>query len=61
MSQILDSIHHRLNRECAMTADVDVDVTTDMDADMPIDKAVDMDVDVADDVDTNSPCFHGLV
>jgi hypothetical protein len=36
MSQTLDSIHLRLNREHDMPDDVDVDVAADMDVDMAI-------------------------
>jgi hypothetical protein len=61
MSQTLDSIRHRLNREHDMTADMDVDVAANMDVDMAIDMAADMDVDMVDDMDADSPCFHGPV
>jgi hypothetical protein len=57
MSQILDSIHHRLNRERGMCADM----TADMYIDMATDMVANMDVDVVDDVDDDSPCFHGPV
>jgi hypothetical protein len=50
---MLDSIHHGLNREWDMTANM----ATDMDVNM----VVDLDVDVADNVDADSPCFHGPV
>jgi hypothetical protein len=61
MSQMLDIIRHRLNRECDMAAHVNVDVTADMDIDMAIDMVIDIDLDVADDVDADSLCFHGPV
>jgi uncharacterized alkaline shock family protein YloU len=61
MSQMLDSIHHRLNRERDMTADMNVNVAADMDVDIDVDVVVDIDVDVIDDVDADSPCFHGPV
>jgi hypothetical protein len=53
----LDSIHHRLNHERDMTADVNVNITTDIDIDM----VIDMNTDMANDVNADSPCFHGPV
>jgi hypothetical protein len=61
MSQTLDSIHHRLNHECEMAADLHVDMVAHMDVDMVVAMAIDMDVDMADDVDTDNPCFHGPI
>jgi hypothetical protein len=57
MSQMLDIIRHRLNRECDMAAHMDVDVTADMGIDMAIDMVIDIDLDV----DADSLCFHGPV
>jgi hypothetical protein len=61
MSQMLDSIHHRLKRKHDINADVGINVVADMKIDMANDINVNMTNDMVADIDDDGPCFYGPI